>query len=59
MLGDLFAERPSANHNTRLCFKHSLKFVAYIHHLYDLFSSFCNSAPIYRSYSENRPGKIP
>jgi hypothetical protein len=52
MLGDVHAERPSAKHNTRLCFKHSSKHKLYITHLFELFSSFCTSSPIDRSYSE-------
>lgn len=57
MLGDVHAERPSAKHNTRL-FNLWLK-KPYITHLFELFSPYCTSLPIVRSYPEFRPGKEP
>lgn len=37
LLGDLTAERPNANCNTRLQFKQSLINKEYIYHMYNLF----------------------
>lgn len=46
MLGDLHAEKPSVNHNTRLTFKQGGSNIIYIHHLYDLFSYYCGTEPV-------------
>lgn len=59
MLGDVHTERYSAKHNTNLSFKHSLKYSLYITHLFELFSPYCTSSSIDRSYPESRPGKEP
>ena len=45
MLGDLTAEKPGINSNTRLQFKQSIKNRLYIEHLYSLFQEFCGSKP--------------
>lgn len=57
MLGDLTAEKPSINSNTRLQFKQSLKNRLYIEHLYSLFQEFCGSKPLIMSKFDNRPNK--
>ena len=57
MLGDLTAEKPSANSNTRLQFKQSLKNQPYIEHLYLLFQEYCGSKPIKMSSFDQRPSK--
>ena len=57
LLGDLFAEKISNNHNTRLQFKQSYKNKEYIHHLYEIFSSFCKSKPVKMRYFDKRPNK--
>jgi len=59
MLGDLHAERPSIKHNTRLSFKQSIVQDEYISHLWKLFSVYCTSPPITRSYPESRTNKAP
>ncbi len=46
LLGDLTAEKPSPNSNTRLQFKQSLKNKAYIEHLYSIFQEYCGSKPL-------------
>lgn len=58
MLGDLTAERPSLNHNTRLQFKQSIINEKYIDHLYDLFKDFTGSKPIYLSRFDQRENKM-
>ena len=58
MLGDLTAEKPSLNSNTRLQFKQSLKNRLYIEHLYLLFQEFCGSKPLIMSKFDNRPNKM-
>ena len=45
MLGDLSAERPNNNCNTRLQFKQSNKNIEYINHLYPLFQEYCGTGP--------------
>jgi len=57
MLGDLTAEKPSINSNTRLQFKQSLKNRLYIEHLYSLFQEFCGSKPLIMFKFDNRPNK--
>jgi hypothetical protein len=54
LLGDVFAEKRSPNGNTRIRFDQSTKHEAYLFHLYDLFKSFCASAPI----TINRPAAL-
>ena len=44
MLGDLHAEKPSANANTRFIFKGGLVNAPYILHLYSLFQQFTKSS---------------
>lgn len=58
MLGDLTAEKPGINSNTRLQFKQSLKNRIYIEHLYSLFQEFCGSKPIIMSKFDSRPNKL-
>ena len=58
MLGDLTAEKPSINSNTRLQFKQSLKNSSYIEHLYSIFQEYCGSKPIIMSKFDNRPNKM-
>src|ERR1700712_2729004 len=58
MLGDLTAEKPNLNSNTRLQFKQSLKNKAYVEHLYSLFQDYCGSAPITMSKFDSRPNKM-
>lgn len=41
LLGDLSAEKPKNNCNTRLQFKQSFKNEKYIFHLYSLYKNFC------------------
>ena len=55
MLGDLTAEKPGVNSNTRLQFKQSLKNRLYIEHLYSLFQEFCGSKPLIMSNFDSRP----
>jgi hypothetical protein len=57
ILGDLTAEKPSKNHNTRLQFKQSLINEEYIHHLYSLFKEYCGSKPINLSRLDTRSNK--
>jgi len=57
MLGDLGAERPNLNCNTRLQFKHTDKQRGYIEHLYDLFKDYCKSGPIPLSSFDKRPNR--
>ena len=58
MLGDLSAEKPGENSNTRLQFKQSLKNKIYIEHLYLLFQEFCGSKPLIMSKFDSRPNKM-
>ena len=58
MLGDLTAEKPGVNSNTRLQFKQSLKNRLYIEHLYSLFQEFCGSNPLIMSKFDSRPNKM-
>ena len=58
MLGDLTAEKPKLNSNTRLQFKQSLKNKLYIEHLYSLFQEFCGTSPVIMSKFDSRPGKF-
>ena len=58
MLGDLTAEKPGVNSNTRLQFKQSLKNRLYIEHLYSLFQEFCGSKPLIMSNFDSRPNKM-
>lgn len=57
MLGDLTAEKPNKNCNTRLQFKQSIINKVYVEHLYDLFKEFCNSQPLVMSRFDTRPSK--
>lgn len=58
MLGDLHAEKPSANHNTRLQFKQSAVNLQYIIHLFELFNAFCGTPPLWLSWYDARPNKL-
>jgi hypothetical protein len=57
LLGDLTAERPNINCNTRLQFKQSLINKEYIYHLYSLFKEFCGSQPLNLSKFDSRINK--
>ena len=57
LLGDLSAEKPNNNCNTRLQFKQSLVNKQYIYHLYDLFKEFCGTEPLSMSKYDRRPKK--
>lgn len=57
LLGDLTAERPNKNCNTRLQFKQSLINKEYIIHLYSLFQKFCGTQPLNMSYFDSRVNK--
>ncbi|KAG0122867.1 LAGLIDADG homing endonuclease type 2 [Tuber indicum] len=46
MLGDLSAEKPNKNCNTRLQFNQSIINKEYIYHLYQLFEELCNRPPL-------------
>lgn len=59
LLGDLNVQKLTINSNVRLRFKQGFVHKDYISHLYDLFKSFCLSAP--KSYSQKpdkRTGEI-
>lgn len=58
MLGDLTAERPNENCNTRLQFKQSTKNIEYINHMFSLFEEYCGSKPIIMAKFDNRPSKL-
>src|ERR1051325_5368072 len=58
MLGDLSAERPNENCNTRLQFKQSTKNIEYINHIYSIFQDFCGSPPKIMSKFDKRPNKM-
>ena len=58
MLGDLTAEKPNINSNTRLQFKQSIKNRVYIEHLFSLFKEFCGSEPKTLSRFDSRPSKM-
>jgi len=58
MLGDLSAERPNNNCNTRLQFKQSNKNIEYINHLYPLFQEYCGTGPKIISKFDDRPNKM-
>jgi len=58
MLGDLTAEKPNANSNTRLQFKQSIKNRLYIDHLYSLLQEFCGTPPLIMSKFDSRPNKM-
>jgi hypothetical protein len=45
ILGDLFIEKASMNHNARLTFRGSLNNRLYIEHLYTIFQDFCGTPP--------------
>lgn len=57
MLGDLSAEKPNMNCNTRLQFKQSLINKDYIEYMYELFQEFCGSKPLVMSKFDSRPNK--
>lgn len=57
LLGDLTAERPNINCNTRLQFKQSIINKEYIYHLYGLFQGFCGTGPLNLSYFDTRINK--
>lgn len=57
LLGDLSAEKPNKNCNTRLQFKQSIINKEYIDHLYILFEEFCLSPPLIMSRFDTRPNK--
>lgn len=57
LLGDLSAEKPNKNCNTRLQFKQSLINKEYILHLYSLFQEFCGTQPLNMSYFDSRVNK--
>lgn len=56
LLGDLTAEKPNINCNTRLQFKQSLVNKEYIYQLYDIFKEFCTK-PLNMSKFDNRANK--
>src|SRR4051812_35522710 len=58
MLGDLTAERPNSNRNTRLIFKQSAAHKDYIDHLFSLFTLYCGSKPIGLSRFDSRPNRM-
>lgn len=58
MLGDLSAEKPGKNSNTRIQFKQSLKNKIYVEHLYSLFQDYCGSQPLTMSKFDTRPSKM-
>lgn len=55
MLGDVFAEKPSSNHNTRLMFKQSQVNRSYIGHLFGLMFNYCGSTPTWVSANGGLP----
>lgn len=57
LLGDLSAEKPNDNCNTRLQFKQSLINEKYVFHLYSLFKDFCGSPPLHISKFDPRVNK--
>jgi hypothetical protein len=57
LLGDLFAEKPNKNCNTRIQFKQSIINKEYLDHMYTLFKEFCNSSPLVLSRFDDRPNK--
>ncbi|KAG0632612.1 homing endonuclease [Tuber brumale] len=57
ILGDLSAEKPNKNCNTRLQFKQSIINKEYIYHLYQLFEELCNRPPLVMSRFYDRPNK--
>lgn len=57
LLGDLSAEKPNKNCNTRLQFKQSTINKEYIDHLFILFEEFCLSPPLTMSRFDSRPKK--
>lgn len=58
MLGDLFAEKPSSKHNTRLMFKQSVVNSDYIYHFFDLICLYCGSVPVQVSANSKLPHLI-
>jgi len=59
LLGDLYARKQKRNVNARLCFEQGLVHETYLSHLYDLFKSYCQSAPkISNRLPDKRTGKI-
>ena len=59
LLGDLYARKQKRNVNARLCFEQGLVHETYLFHLYDLFKSYCQSAPKTASrLPDKRTGKI-
>jgi len=58
MLGDLTAERPNSNRNTRLIFKQSAAHKEYIDHLFSLFTLYCGSKPIVLSRFDSRLNRM-
>jgi len=57
LLGDLTAERPNTNCNTRLQFKQSLINKEYIYHMYNLFQVYCGTSPLNMSKFDSRVNK--
>ena len=57
MLGDLTAEKPKQNSNTRLHFKQSIINKVYIDHLFDIFKEYCGSKPLVMSKFDKRANK--
>ena len=57
LLGDLSAERPNNNCNTRLQFKQSYINEKYIFHLYSLYKNYCGSKPLKMSKFDSRVNK--
>ena len=58
MLGDLSAEKPNKNCNTRLQFKQSLMNKKYIEHTYALFKEYCGTKPLIMSKYDPRVNKL-
>lgn len=59
LLGDLYARKQKRNVNARLCFEQGLVHETYLFHLYDLFKTYCQSAPkISNRLPDKRNGKI-
>ncbi len=59
LLGDLYARKQKRNVNAWLCFEQGLVHETYLFHLYDLFKSYCQSAPkTSNRLPDKRTGKI-
>jgi hypothetical protein len=59
LLGDLYARKQKRSVNACLCFEQGLVHETYLFHLYDLFKSYCQSAPqTSNRLPDKRTGKI-